>query len=624
MKLWDAIARPGAGPLTASAAPAAAPRSLTAAAAAPKTAEAQFLRTTDAWQNEVWGYYNNLGEFNYGVWWLSNMLSRVRLRAARLKPDADEPDIETSGPAAELMMRFGGGVSGQAQLMKRLTVQLSVPGEGYLVGEEVGQGDKKREQWMIRSTDEIRSQSGTYYVMNELAVTSGQEWRKIADNSFVHRVWRPDDRFYHLADSPARSARDIMRELELVNRKIAAEYLSRLASAGLLALPDDIVFPVREEFADAANPLVSEFIEIAATAIDKPGTASSVIPIPFTGPAESLAAIKHIDFTLKIDEKIIEKRDSAIKRLATKLDLPAEILLGMGDVNHWGAWQLEEGALKTHIAPVAELICDSLTQGYLKPRLEASGEDAEDWVVWYDMSELALRPDRSTNAKDAYDRLEISGLALRRELGFDEDDKPTDDELIEQALKVIIHTLPSGASGALEQLTGQKVKPIVPVSPQDPGTAEAVQKGQTPEPTAPSPPASGVEKAPASGPPGQSGAAPPAPAEGAEQAAQARAAQLVRQARTQHMVRYRATTGMAELLHPDVCHDHEYSCPFTHALVKHRGQARPGQSGVYLCHLTSLGQFALDGPAPYADTRSMIATLIQADTVQRPVVNGRA
>jgi hypothetical protein len=445
MPWYDAFRRSSPA-LTAAGLPQAPPPpALTAAAAEPKGPTAQFLRHTDKWQNEVWAYYDNLGEFNYGVWWLSNMLSRVRLRAARLQPDVDEPDIQTDGPAAEMMMNFGGGVTGQAQLMKRLTVQLSVPGECYLIGETVG----KTEQWMIRSVDEIRSQSGTYFLIDENSVNAGQDWRQIAENSLVTRVWRPHDRYYHLADSPARSAREIMRELELVNRKIAAEYLSRLASAGLLGIPDELTFPVREEFADAPNPLVAEFIEIAATAIEKPGTASSVIPIPIVGPAEAIQALTHIDFTLKMDEKIIEKRESAIKRLATKLDMPAEILLGMGDVNHWGAWQLEEGALKTHIAPVAELICDSLTRGYLKPRLEASGEDPNGWVVWYDMSELALRPDRSANATEAYDRLELSGTALRRELGFDEDDKPEGDDLKEQALKIIVKTLPSGASAAL-------------------------------------------------------------------------------------------------------------------------------------------------------------------------------
>lgn len=578
---------------------------LTAAASPPKGTSAQFLRHTEKWQDEVWRYHDELGEFNYGVLWLSNMLSRVRLRAAKLQPDVDEPEIQIKGPAAELMMRLGGGVSGQAQIMKRLTVQLSVPGEGYLIGEQEGQV----ERWQVRSVDEIRAQSGGYYVMDEESVNAGRDWRPLGPNSLVHRVWRPHDRFYHLADSPARSARSIMRELELVNRKISAEYLSRLASAGLLGIPDELTFPVREEFADAPNPLVAEFIEIAAQAIEKPGTASSVIPIPIVGPAEAIDKLKLIDFTLRVDDRIIEKRDSAIKRLATKLDMPAEILLGMGDVNHWGAWQLEEGALKTHIAPVAELICDSFTRGYLKPRLEASGEDSTDWVVWYDMSELALRPDRSENATTAYDRMELSGAALRREVGFDEDDAPSPDELEQMGLKMLLRNVPQIAPEALDKLVGRKV--LNPVLPPKPGQA-----------TPPQAPASGPGKPPVQGPPATQGNAPPPPGESAPAPAQAaRAGLLLRQSRTQHMVRYRATTGVTELLHPQLCHEHEYSCPFTHALATgDRSRARPGTSGVYLCRLDPFGRFTLDGPAPYADTRDFISTMIQADTVR---VNGR-
>lgn len=617
---WYDVFRGRSPALTASAL-AVPEKALTAAAARPKDASAQFLRHTERWQTEVWEYYDTLGEFNYGVWWLSNMLSRVRLRAAKLQPDADEPDIQMKGPAAELMMRLGGGVTGQAQIMKRLTVQLSIPGEGYLIGEQ----DGKVEKWMVRSVDEIRVQSGTYYVVDENGVNAGQDWREIKPDSLVTRVWRPHDRFYHLADSPARSARAIMRELELVNRKIVAEYLSRLASAGILGIPDELTFPVREEFADEPNPLVAEFIEIAAQAIEKPGTASSVIPIPIVGPAEAIDKLKHIDFTLAMDDKIIDKRDSVIKRLATKLDMPAEILLGMGDVNHWGAWQLEEGALKTHIAPVAELICDSLTRGYLQPRLEASGEDPEDWVVWYDMSELALRPDRSANATEAYDRLELSGAAFRRELGFDEDDKPNDDELKEQALKVIIHTLPSGASSALSQLLGEDVPAIVPVSPQDPGTAEETQKGNTPppggaKPATPPPPdgkAPPKGEVPAQGPPGTKDDAPPPPDKSAKTAA--RAELLLKQAGTQHMVRFTAADRRWNLLHPKICQGFTDSCPFTHAVVTGAPVARPGSSGVYLCHLDAFGRVMLDGQSAYADTRNLISQMIQVERV-----NGRA
>jgi len=543
--------------------------------------DTKFLPKTQSWQEEVWGFYDTLGEFNYAVTWLSNMISRVRLRAAELKPGQDEPTIVDSGPAADLMDRLAGGVPGQSQMMAALSVQLSAPGEGFLIGEVTG----RAEDWTVRSIDEVRVQSGKYQVVDSRL--PGIEWRDLSPDSLVTRVWRQHKRYYHLADSSARSALPTMKELELVNRHIVAQYLSRLASAGIVILPDEVQFPVREEFEDSVDPFMSEWVEIAAEAIRQPGTASAVIPMPMRMPAEFIGKVQHLDFTMRIDDKILEKRESAIKRLATQVNIPAEVLLGMGDVNHWGAWQLEEGAVKANVVPDVELICDALTKGYLQPRLSASGEsDTSKWVVWYDTSELTLRPDRTDNAVQLYDRLELSGAALRREGGFNEDDKPTDGELKEQGLKVIINSLPSGASSALAQLVGEEaVDVVVPISAQSPEEAEAA-------------PAPAEEPSPAQGPP-----EPPK-----ETATATRQERLLRQSRLTHAVRL--GPGKAwELLHPQGCAGHAYSCPFTHATWNLSDRARPGTSGVYECRLDAFGAPVIGPRAPHLDTTDFLTTV---------------
>lgn len=532
------------------------------------------LPRVESWQEEAWGYYDSLSEAGYAADWLASMLSRVRLRAAQMKPGRDEPSIVDTGPAAEILSELGGGVPGQAQIMASLAVQLSVPGEGFLIGERVG----RRETWSVRSIDEIRVSKGVYEVVD--GRLPSVIWRPLSPDSLVTRVWKPHARYYHMADSAFRSARPAMRELELVNRYITGQYLSRLASAGVVVFPDEITFPVREEFEDSVDPFMSEWIEIAAQAIKEPGTASAVIPIPIRVPAEYVDKIQHLDFTLKIDEKIIDKRDAAIKRVATRVNVPAEVLLGMGDVNHWGAWQLEEGALKTNIAPVAELICQALTTGYLQPRLRASGvDDTSQWVVWYDMSELALRPDRSGNAFNAYDRLEISGSALRRETGFDEDDKPTDEDLREQALKVIIKTLPSGAASALAQLIGEEVAPVVPISPQSPEEAE--QAGAPTEAPAQSPPSPPEEDV---------------------------SARRIEQAKAMHVLRADAF-GEWELLHPPLCKDHLYTCPVTFSSRYLKGlDIRPGTKGLYELRLSTTGIAQIGKRLPLLDTSKYVAT----------------
>lgn len=562
--------------------PAHEPATLTAAATPLTNPRTDPIRNTETWQEEAWGYYDDLGEFRYGVDWTSSMLSRIRLYAARLEPGADEPVRAEAGTAVDLMTTLGGGVAGQASLMAGFGAQLAVPGEGYLVGETVNGIEK----WSVRSTDEVRDARGHYEVIDENSPGNGARWRALGANSLVTRVWRPHKRFHYMADSPARAARRKMRELELINRYIVSQFLSRLASAGVIMFPDEVTFPVREEFADAPDPFMAEWIEIAAEAIRTPGTAAAVVPIPIKVPAEYVDKIKHVDFTLQLDEKILDKRDSAIKGLATMLNMPAEVLLGMGDVNHWGQWMLEESALKTHIAPDAELICSAVTQGYLQPRLRASGvEDWANWVVWYDMSELALRPDRSDDAFQLYDRLEINGAALRRETGFDEADKPNDDELKEQGLKIIIKTLPSGAGSALSELTGELVE-ITPVA--------AAPPGETPENAAePEPPPEDLS--------------PPDDTAAREAAAAARSARLIQQSQAMHAVRWGAGRE-PELLHPALCSQHAYSCPFTHAAMKLSTLPRPGTSGVYEARLSPFGQLVIGQRSPHLDTSAFLTT----------------
>ena len=557
------------------------PQAVTAAAAPISSPRTELVRTPDTWQEEAWAFYDDLGEFRYAVEWEARMLSRVRFYAAKLEPGEDEPVRADAGTAVDLMTQFAGGPAGQAAIVENLATQLAVPGEGYIIVENID----GIERWSVRSIDEVRAAHKHFEVLDENNPRTGTAgWRELAPDSLNPlRVWRPNKRYHHLADSPARAARTTMRELELVNRHIVAQYLSRLASAGVVIFPDEVTFPVREEFADAPDPFVEEWIENARTAISTPGTAAAVVPMPIKVPAEYVDKIAHIDFTLKIDDKIIEKRDSAIKRLASQLNVPPEVLLGMSDLNHWNAWISDENNLKVNTAPDAELISGALTTGYLQPRLKASGvEDWASWVVWYDMSELTLRPDRSADAVLLYDRLEINGDALRRETGFNEADKPSDNELEEQALRVLLRD-PQLALTALARLLGD-TEPTPPTAEQ------------------PTPPTTTPEPAP---PPEER--TPPNPDTAREAATAARSARLIQQSQAMHAVRF--TAGRPpELLHPALCSQHAYSCPFTHAAVKLAQLPRPGTSGTYEARLSPFGQLTIGQRAPYLDTSAFLTT----------------
>ena len=479
------------------------------------------------WQREAWDFWHAQGEFWYGVTWLSNAMSRVRLVAAKLQPGGDEPEIlrddqkndpgededtvtdgvpgtsnsvgETSRPRStlteqdrtvvQIVEQFGGGIGGQSAIMKSLTVQLSVPGEGFVVGEQKvvddATGELSKPTWSVKSTDEIRrkergtTQKRTTSFLNRIGPgvaradsmyevqVEENRWVALSGESIVCRVWQPDDQYHWKAMSAALPALPILRELDLYNRRIIADMISRLASNGIFLMPQEATFPVNPQFKDAADPFVAEFIDTASKAIKNPGSASAAIPIPIKAPAELIEKFKHITFAAPFETGILDARDRTIKRLATTLAMPEEVLTGVQNVNHWTAWQIDESGIKIHISPLAEIIVHALTIGYLEPMLEAMNaqlmaEDGSRYVIWYDVSELTAKPDLGEAAEPAHDSGTISDEAYRREKGFTEADAPSDEELKKQLLRTLAFQGNTQAIGQLFPELNETMSPPPP------------------------------------------------------------------------------------------------------------------------------------------------------------------
>lgn len=428
----------------------------------------------DSWQSQLWDYYDRLGEFEAGVSWRANTMSRIRLLAAELQPGGEEPTPLESGPAVEAVERLAGGTGGQSQLMKEMTIHLSVPGEGWLVGEM----DDGAERWFVASADELRIGGKKSFELRE--DEDNRSWRQLAPESVVVRFWNPHPRFGWRATSDAKHAKDAMLELDLINKRIIAEIISRLASNGILLYDKQkLSFPGGQQpkSTDSVDPFAQILVDVASRGIKDPTSPEATIPIPIgfdmadltdVDPKSLLQHVKMADF---LDDKLFLERESAVKRLATSLDMPSEVLLGIAGMNHWGAWQVEESGLKIHIMPFAELVSHSLTTGYLIPTLKANGADTVGpnggkIVIWYDPSEITVRPDRSSGTVLAYDRGEVPGRVLRREIGLSEEgDAPTSEEYRDWLMRLLGRT-PATAAGVLEALGGPTV--IAPTAEPEP------------------------------------------------------------------------------------------------------------------------------------------------------------
>jgi hypothetical protein len=165
-----------------------------------------------------------------------------------------------------------------------------------------------------------------------------------------------------------------------------------------------------------------------------------LVPLVVTVPDEATSLFQYLTFAKPLDTEARNLRDEAIRRLALGQDAPPELLLGTAGMNHWGAWLVREDVVNTHIEPPLGLICDALTTQYLWPVLKEQGmsaEEAEQYVVWYDVSHMVMRPNRLADAVTLYGLDVISDAALRDAGGFGEQDAPaTLDRPVEIAIEL--------------------------------------------------------------------------------------------------------------------------------------------------------------------------------------------
>lgn len=452
------------------------PNSLVAAAqviTAPNLSVAKSSVTKHSgWQNDAWDYYDMIGELRFGINWISNAMSRVNLvaamppRAAGDEPtpisEYDEEITPAQRRAAEIVSMMADGPSGQGQLLSSFGIHLSVVGIGWLVVEPPIDDplSDRFATWSVLSSEEIReAQEGI-----EIRVTD-REWRLVHPNAVILKVWRKHPRRQWEADAPVRGVLSILNEIDLLSKHIQASAQSRLAGAGLLAIPSEAVFPpgqgpqssqnVDPDDEDVTAPednFVDTLIDTMTIPLTDRGSAAAVVPLVVKIPGELVDKVKHITFSTPFDDRTRELLDNAIKRLALGLDIPPEILTGTGGMNHWGAWQVAEEAITLHVEPLTEMVTHALTIGFLRPALAAEGYDPEEAIVWYDTSDLRTRPDKSANAIQAYDRQALSRDALLREMGLSVDDAPSDEERRENVLLSVVRGNPALAPAILSDL----------------------------------------------------------------------------------------------------------------------------------------------------------------------------
>jgi len=428
-------------------------KSLTAAAT--KLSAAKIGRQwSQAWQDEAWEHYDQVGELRFVANAIAGSMAQGSVYVGEIGEYSDDVQPTEDETVNDIFQTFGGSQAEREELIRRMGLQLFVAGDGWIVGvpPEVFDEDMYTRgegipaigrsladlRWLVLSVQEVSVRQ------NRIELRLGDRVRTVPeDDAVLIRVWRAHPRAYWEADSPVRANLPVLRELVGLTKHISANIDSRLAGAGLLILPQSISvmggIGQTEDDDENTDPFLADLMDSMLTPIKDRDAASAVVPLVVKVPDEVAAAVGQsnlITFSTPFDERSKELRDEAIRRLALGLDVSPELLLGMGEVNHWSGWLIDEQNAKTHIGPIMGLICNAITDGYLHPALvEAGVPNPQRFRVWYDLTDLTLRPDRSSSARELFDRGAISADSLRMHSGFDDTDAPeTQDPAISIAL----------------------------------------------------------------------------------------------------------------------------------------------------------------------------------------------
>lgn len=345
--------------------------------------------------SEVWTIWRRIGEIHYATTQQARLISRIRWD---IEIDGERAEPE----AAEALLTAGFG-DRLPELARLAAIHLQVAGGYYLARFEA--------DWEVLPYPKSNAGGG----------------RKIEDADVVIPVVNPDPLDPKLTDSPVMAALDVARELLLARTQ------ARIASRNRTAQLQTVLYPL-----EGAGPDTEQFekdlVDVITAPIEDEHSSSVVVPNIIGFQSDHIDKWRTIDLTGPIDEKLADRIERLIRQLAVMLDIPPELLTGMGDTNHWSQWAIQEDNWLGHVEPMAKI----LGRGFAEALARAANLDLGRVAIVPDPSPLLQRRPTVSDALTAFGAGLVSGDWTREQLGADVDDAVVEensvDPVVQQAL----------------------------------------------------------------------------------------------------------------------------------------------------------------------------------------------
>jgi len=463
-------------------APADAPKSIIASAARIDVAAArwpQYRYTDEAWQRESWGFYETNGELSYTATYIGAAQSLVRFYIRHVDENGvPQGEVEDDPEVAAIASTMLGGPMKRSQVVRALSVCLTVAGAGYIIGRAArpGFGD----QWTVVAAHFVRMYGGKVQV----DFGSGQYETLDPNRDIIIKVWRGSAQRPLLADAPTRALLPTFALLQKLRMFMMSEVNSRVAAGGgVWFLPDELTFPGDQDanIPPGAPGFAQQVYEALESNINGDGTAAAVGPVIGTGPIDVIERIPDPKrFDIPLSDNAMGYRTELIEDVARGMNVPSSIIEGAQEQNHWSSWwSTEEFTTKT-IAPDSALMCDAFNEGYLYGALKKIGRDPARYTMAYDLAPLHNTADKFTDTLNLFREGAVSLQTLLESANYTLANAPDEKEALVRRMWTIVERDPTLLqSEGVREFLGLEIEGFVPElaelppPPPPPGTVPA-------------------------------------------------------------------------------------------------------------------------------------------------------
>ena len=384
------------------------------------------------WQAQALYYAREVPELSFAATFYAKMMRNMLIYPALLEPDGSLTRIEDDLPVRILnrIQDPGGGIQ---EILGSFGWLGFITGEGQLFGRNL---DTPREVWQYVWNDELVVDMGAGNQPRTITwwpIMSGEsisyEW---GTEAISYRFWTPDPARSGEAWSPMRATLRVAAELIALTEAVMATAMSRIVQ-GMLLVPQDLA-PAPAEGGSDEDPLMDILVDDLqahlVAAKENIGTPEAASPFVLSGQDEQLAVVRWLQMhDPQTDYAERELRREAVERLAQGLDMPKEMLTGVGQTNHWAAKQIMDDRWRSHGSQMGSQFCSNLNQAYYRPALrEAGWAEWERTVIAKDDSQITQPADMLDAAKEAFHDGGLTWDGLRHYLNIDDDYAPGPEE----------------------------------------------------------------------------------------------------------------------------------------------------------------------------------------------------